>query len=118
MIQSHESYIAAYADAPPQAPALTIDSSTISESAYIIHRLLSIPSPNRGAVESTPSDDSVYWAAFAEGSLMNLMQAELTVAATAKAWEKGMVGGLAEEGKRAVGEYGKWMSVSGAWATP
>ncbi|RSH83836.1 hypothetical protein EHS25_005451 [Saitozyma podzolica] len=85
--------------APPQlaevspfgkAPALTIDSSTISESAYIIHRLLALPSPNRAAVEATPSDDSVYWAAFAEGSLMNLMQAELTVAATAKAWERGM----------------------------
>jgi hypothetical protein len=49
---------------------------------------------------------------------MSLMQAELTVAATAKAWERGMVGDLGEEGKRGVGEYGKWMSVSGAWATP
>jgi glutathione S-transferase len=96
-----------------QAPALTIDKETISESGYIIHRLLQLPSPNRAEVEETPSNDSVFWSHFSEGSQMNILQAERMVGATAAGVARGgvRVEGVGEEGRGAVGKYGKWVSV-------
>jgi glutathione S-transferase len=81
----------------------------VTESAYILHRLLQL-APDNTDVETVPSNDSIFWAHFAEGSQMNLLQAGAIIGATGSAWGSGKVGGLGEEGRAAVGKYAGWVS--------
>ncbi|WRT64886.1 uncharacterized protein IL334_001822 [Kwoniella shivajii] len=95
-----------------KAPALTIDNTqTITESAYIIHKLLTLPEikekSHKGEidVEVDETDDNVFWSHFSEGSMMNLFQASAIVQATGQAWLNGAAGELSEEGKNVIGKY-------------
>lgn len=91
-----------------KAPVLELDGEVITESAYIIHLLLQL-APDNKDVETTPSNDSVFWGHFAEGSQMNLFQAGAIIGATGAAWKGGVVGGLGEEGKEGVAKYTQWL---------
>jgi glutathione S-transferase len=88
-----------------------IDGEVVTESAYIIHRLLQL-APDSADVETVPSNDSIFWAHFAEGSQMNLLQAGAIIGATSSAWKSGKFGGLTEEGQAGVGKYAQWVSES------
>ena len=92
-----------------KAPVVEIDGEVVTESAYIIHRLLQL-APEHTDVETVPSNDSIFWAHFAEGSQMNLLQAGAIIGATAGAWKGGKVGDLGEEGQAAIGKYSQWVS--------
>ncbi|GMK56455.1 hypothetical protein CspeluHIS016_0302950 [Cutaneotrichosporon spelunceum] len=60
-----------------KAPVLVVDGHTLTESGFITYYLLKhFPIPDE--VESTPSDDSVFWNHFSEGSLMLHLQSEIT----------------------------------------
>ena len=91
-----------------KAPVLELDGEVITESAYIIHRLLEIAPPGID-VETTPSNDSIFWAHFAEGSQMNLFQAGAVIGSTASAWAGGKVDGVSEEERKGIAKYAGWL---------
>ncbi|WVW78591.1 hypothetical protein I302_100547 [Kwoniella bestiolae CBS 10118] len=93
-----------------KAPALILDGKVITESAYIIYKLLSLPSVQSNKTELDiqveQTDDDIFWSHYAEGSMMNLFQASAIVQATSAAYVNGMVVGQLEEGdKEAVKGY-------------
>lgn len=93
----------------PQAPIVELDGEVLTESGYIIHRLITgFPNSN---VEHAASNNSTFWSHFAEGSMMNLFQAGAVVGSTAAGFCRGMMGQLGEEEKNGVGRYSKWVLV-------
>lgn len=87
---------------------LELDGEVISESAYIIHRLLGLgPSDS---VETQPSNDSIYWSHFSEASQMNLMQAGAILGATSAGFSQMVL--KDDAGKEAVKSYNQWVQVS------
>lgn len=86
---------------------LELDGEVISESAYIIHRLLALgPSDS---VETQPSNDSIYWSHFSEASQMNLMQAGAILGATSAGFSQMVL--KDDAGKEAVKSYNQWVQV-------
>lgn len=86
---------------------LELDGEVISESAYIIHRLLALgPSDS---VETQPSNDSIYWSHFSEASQMNLMQAGAILGATSAGFSQMAL--KDDAGKEAVKSYNQWVQV-------
>ncbi|OCF76815.1 glutathione transferase [Kwoniella mangroviensis CBS 8886] len=98
-----------------KAPALILDGHTLTESAFIIHKLLRLPDiqtkKDQLDVQVDSTDDDVFWSHYAEGSMMNLFQASAIVGATSNAWVNGMVVGQLEEGdKKAVQGYSGFLT--------
>lgn len=60
-------------------------------------------------METTPSNDSIFWAHFAEGSQMNLFQAGAFIGASSHAWAGGKVDGLSEEERKGIAKYAGWL---------
>jgi len=84
----------------------------IAESGYITHKLMtSFPS---STIEKELSDDSSFWSHFSEGSLMTQLQLGISVMITTGAVASGQMPGveMSEEGRKAVGQYGKVLMVS------
>jgi glutathione S-transferase len=84
----------------------------IAESGYITHKLMTA-FPN-SAVEKDASDDSIFWSHFSEGSLMTQLQLGISVMITSGAVASGQMPGveMSDEGRQAVGQYGKVLMVS------
>jgi glutathione S-transferase len=83
----------------------------IAESGFITHKLItSYPS---SSVENDATDDSVFWSHFSEGSLMTQLQLGISVMITSGAVAAGQMPGveMSEEGRKAVGQYGKVLMV-------
>ena len=83
----------------------------IAESGYITHKLMtSYPS---STIEKELSDDSCFWSHFSEGSLMTQLQLGISVMITTGAVASGQMPGveMSEEGRKAVGQYGKVLMV-------
>lgn len=97
-----------------QAPAVELDGKLLVESGYIAHKLIS-SFPN-SKVERDASDDSTFWSHFSEGSLMTQLQLGISVLITSGAVASGQMPGveMGEEGRKAVGQYGKILMVSTA----
>lgn len=94
-----------------QAPAVQLDGEVLHESGYIITRLLELSSSKD--VETKPSNDSQYWAAFAEGTLMVWMQAGTIVKGTSRGFAGAALGGEGnEKGREALQSYASWVQVS------
>jgi len=95
-----------------QAPALELDGKMIAESGFITHKLMTaFPAQS---VEKEASDDSIFWSHFSEGSLMTQLQLGISVMITTGAVASGQMPGveMSEEGRKAVGQYGKVLMVS------
>ena len=88
---------------------LELDGEALTESGSIVHRLLSRYAVS--GVESQAGRHSVFWTHFSEGTLMSMLHASSVVASTGGAWSKGIMGGLGEEGRDAVGKYSQWLLV-------
>ncbi|WWC59376.1 uncharacterized protein I303_101928 [Kwoniella dejecticola CBS 10117] len=89
-----------------KSPALVIDGETLTESAYIIHRLLQLKESNKSDVQVEETENGVFWSHFSEGSMMNLFQASAIIGATSQAFVNGQVVGELEEGeKKGVRDY-------------
>lgn len=84
----------------------------ITESAYIIHRLLQLgassDAPSKPDIEFVPSNDSFYWSHWAEGTQMIGLVAERILGATNKGFAAQMPEG---EARKAVEQYGQWTAV-------
>ena len=91
-----------------KAPIVEIDGEVITESAYIIQRLLQLV-PDHESVETSPSNDSTFWAHFAEGSQMNLFQMGAVIGASSAAWAGGMIEGLSEDERKGIAKYAGWL---------
>ena len=89
---------------------VTIDGENVWESGYIVYRLMGLV-PDCPNVETIPSNDSVYWSHFAEGTLMSYLQNRTVVDITSEAWTGGAMGNLGEEGKDGVKQYAEWLKV-------
>ncbi|OWZ31803.1 glutathione transferase [Cryptococcus neoformans C23] len=101
-----------------RAPALILDGRLLTESAYIIHTLLSLPEVQQAAqkgeidVQVENTNDDVFWSHFAEASMMNLLQGMATVGATSQGWLSGKVPGLpelSEDEKKGIQKYSSWV---------
>ncbi|KAL1406805.1 bifunctional glutathione transferase/peroxidase [Vanrija albida] len=69
-----------------KSPALEVDGRLLTESGFITHYLIGrYTSPN---VERTPSDDSVFWSHFAEGTLLLWLQPAFVLSGGARALAK------------------------------
>ncbi|KAL1408939.1 hypothetical protein Q8F55_005753 [Vanrija albida] len=83
-----------------KAPVVEIDGKVMVESGAIVHYLLQNYGQRNPALESTPSQDSYFWAMFSEGTLMFQVQPGRFVGFTAAALLKS--GGLNDDEKRGV----------------
>ncbi|ADV24625.1 glutathione transferase [Cryptococcus gattii Ru294] len=101
-----------------RAPALILDGRLLTESAYIIHTLLTLPEVQQAAqngeidVQVDNTNEDVFWSHFAEGSMMNLFQAMATVGASSQGWLSGKVPGLpemSEDEKKGIQKYSSWV---------
>ncbi|WWD22094.1 hypothetical protein CI109_106583 [Kwoniella shandongensis] len=99
-----------------RAPALLLDDELLTESAYIIHTLLSLPEVQDAAkkgeidVQVENTKDDLFWSHFSEGSMMNLFQAGAIVGATGQGWTQGgLVKGLSDEEKKGIEKYSGWV---------
>ena len=90
---------------------LQLDGETLTESGYIIHKLLALPRSS-SAIESHPSDHSLFWSYYSEGSMITLIQAGAIITGTSNAWKGGHTGDLNDEGKEGVAKYSGWLLVS------
>ena len=91
---------------------MELDGKMIAESGFITHTLMtSYPS---STIEKEMSDDSCFWSHFSEGSLMTQLQLGISVMITTGAVASGQMPGveMSEEGRKAVGQYGKVLMVS------
>ncbi|WVO13139.1 hypothetical protein L204_100751 [Cryptococcus depauperatus] len=102
-----------------RAPALELDGDLLTESAYIVHTLLSLPEVQKAAkdgeidVQTENTKDDIFWSHFAEGSQLNLLQAIGTIGATSQVWRKGGLPGLpelSEEQKSGIEKYSGWLT--------
>ena len=90
---------------------MELDGESLAESGYIIERLLKL-APASADVETTPSDDSLFWNHFAEGSLMSHFQFGAMIQASSGAWVGGQAGDLDEGAKEGIKKYAGWFYVS------
>jgi glutathione S-transferase len=93
-----------------KAPVVTVDSKNLTESGFIIHSIIS-NYPN-SSVESSPSDDSIFWSHFSEGSMMTLFQGGAAVGAIAGGFSKGMMGEVDEGEKKGIDKFARFFAVS------
>ncbi|KAK8846847.1 hypothetical protein IAR55_005935 [Kwoniella newhampshirensis] len=99
-----------------RAPALMLNDKLLTESAYIIHTLLSLPEVKAAAekgevdVQLETTEDDLFWGHFAEASQLNLFQAGAIIGATSQGWlQGGMVPGLSDEEKKGIEKYSGWL---------
>lgn len=89
-----------------------LDGEVLHESGYIITRLLALPTSSTD-VETKPSNDSQYWSAFSEGTLMVWMQAGTIIKGTTKGFAAAALAGEGgEQGRQALDAYAGWAQVS------
>ncbi|WVQ84152.1 hypothetical protein IAT38_006299 [Cryptococcus sp. DSM 104549] len=97
-----------------RAPALLLDDNLLTESAFIVHTLLALPSVRERAakgeldVQAEETEDGVFWSHFAEGSQVNLIHADNLVLRGAAIYEKEK--GLEGQRKEDLEEFKTWMS--------
>ncbi|TYJ56313.1 hypothetical protein B9479_003004 [Cryptococcus floricola] len=99
-----------------KSPALVLDGQALTESSFIIHKLLSLPEVREAAqkgeiaVQVPQSDGDVFWSHFAEGSQLNIFTAIAYLAMTAPAFVNGGPGvpELNEDEKKGVQKYEDW----------
>jgi glutathione S-transferase len=89
-----------------QAPVLEIDGKTLAESGAIISYLLQ----HYGKPEQKEyNQDDIYWAHYAEGSLMILLQMGAVIGVTSKGFSA--QAGLNEEEQKGVAKYSGFIQV-------
>ncbi|WWC67827.1 uncharacterized protein I206_101744 [Kwoniella pini CBS 10737] len=94
-----------------KSPAIIIDGETITESAFIIYKLLNLPEissekKSKLDVQINKTDNGIFWSHYSEGSMMNLFQASAIIGATSQAFINGQViGELKEEEKKGIKDY-------------
>ena len=93
-----------------KAPVVVLDGETLTESGYIVHRLISL-FPDTADIETTPSNNSIFWSHFAEGSMMNLLQAGATVGALSAGWQGGAFGQIGDEEKEGIKKFAGFLTV-------
>lgn len=94
-----------------QAPVVELDGEVLHESAYIISRLLELQSSSE--VETKPSNDSRYWAEFAEGTLMVWMQAGTIIRGSTRGFSGAALAGEEDaKSREALATYAGWVQVS------
>nr|WPS94660.1 Glutathione S-transferase [Naematelia aurantialba]WRH23611.1 glutathione S-transferase [Naematelia aurantialba] len=92
-----------------KAPVLELDGEILTESGYIVHRLIRHFAKQAASVLDTSSNDSIFWSHFSEGSLMLMLQAATMSSLTAGAFAAGQAGGLNEAERAGVAKYRSWM---------
>jgi glutathione S-transferase len=95
-----------------KGPAVTLNGESFGESGYVIHRLLTDPSvlsaTKNPDIETTPSNDSVFWAHASEAACMTWFQSSAMVGAGARAWVSGTVGDADDKDKTAIQKFAGW----------